>query len=253
MMTEDRYARYGAATGIVFVVLLVVAFIVMTEPPDMEAPADEWALYFSDHQDAINTGVVLGTLALFFFVWFAGTLASALRVASGSPRLPAIAFAGAILATASFFIGLTALAVAAHRPEEVSPEVTRALNDMFILAGVPAIGGLLALFGAVALAILRSDLLPTWVGWLSGVTGVLQLLTFGALYTDTGAFAGDGALGVFVPLIAALGTIFVLSIVLVQTVDELNRKLGLTDRVRGAVTGAAAGAQAGATGKRPPG
>jgi hypothetical protein len=250
---EDRYARYGAATGIVFVVLLVVAFIVMTEPPDMNAPADEWALYFADNQDSINTGVVLITLGLLAFIWFAGTLTSALRVASGSPRLPTIAFGGAILATAAFFIGLTALAVAAHRPAEVSPELTRALNDTFILSGIPAIAGLTAFLGAVALMILRTDLLPTWVGWVSAVTAVLQLLTFGALYTDTGAFAGDGVLGVFLPFVAGLGTILVLSIVLIQTVDELNRKLGLTDRVRGAVTGAAAGAQAGATGKRPPG
>ena len=250
---EDRYARYGAATGIAFVVLLVVAFIVMTEPPDMDAPADEWALYFGDHQDSINTGVVLSTLALLFFVWFAGTLTSALRVASRSPRLPTIAFGGALLGTAAFFIGLTALAVAAHRPAEVSPEVTRALNDVFIFSGIPAIAGLVAFFGALALMILRTDLLPTWVGWLSGVAAVLQLLTFGTLYTDTGAFAGDGILGVFLPLIAGLGTILVLSIVLIQTVDELNRTLGITDRVRGAVTGAAAGAQAGATGKKPPG
>jgi len=252
-MTEDRYARYGAATGIVFVVLLVVAFIVMTSPPDLDAPADEFALYFADHQDAINTSVVLGTLSLLAFIWFAGTLVSALRVAAGSPRVPTIAFGGAIVAVASFFVGLTALAVAAHRPAEVSPEITRALYDTFVLAGVPGIAGLAALFGATALAILRTDLLPAWLGWMAAVTAVLQLLGFGVLYTDTGAFAGDGALGVFLPFLAGLATILALSIVLIQTVDELNRKLGLTDRVRGAVTGAAVGAQAGATGKKPPG
>ena len=250
---EDRYARYGAATGIVFVVLLVIAFIVMTEPPNADAPAEEYTAYFSENQDSVNTGVLLGTLSLFFFIWFAGTLASALRVTAGSPRLPTIAFGGAIAAAVAFFIGLTALAVAAHRPEEVSPELTRALYDAFVLSAVPAVAGLVALFGATAAIILRSDLLPDWVGWLSGVTAVLQLLAFGPLYTDTGAFAGDGALGVFVPLVAGLGTIVVLSIVLIGVVDELNRTLGLTDRVRGAVTGAAAGAQAGATGKRPPG
>jgi Ca2+/Na+ antiporter len=249
---EDRYARYGAATGIVFVVLLVVGLAIVTpEPPKLDASADEWATYFVDHKDAVNTGVVLATLALFFFIWFAGTLVSALRVAAGSPRLPTIAFGGAILATAAFFVGLTAFAAAAHRPDEVSPELTRALNDVFVLSGVPAIAGLSALFAATALVILRSDLLPGWVGWLAGVTAVAQPLTFGALYTDTGAFAGDGALGLFVPFLAGLATILVLSIVLVQTVDELNRKLGVTDRVRGAVTGAAAGAQAGPTGKRP--
>ncbi len=253
-MTEDRYARYGAATGIVFVVLLVVAFFIVTpKPPDLDAPADEFALYFDDHQDAINTAVLLGTLALLAFLWFVGTLVSALRVGTGSPRLPTIAFGGAIVAVTSGLAGLTAIAVAAHRPTEVTPEVTRMLNDTFVLAAVPGIAGVAALFGAIALMVFRSDLLPAWVGWLAGATAVVQLLGFGVLYTDTGAFAGDGALGFFVPFLAALATIAVLSIVLIQVVDELNRTLGLTDRVRGAVTGAAAGAQAGATGKKPPG
>ena len=29
-MNEDRYAKYGAATGIVFVILLVVGFLIVT-------------------------------------------------------------------------------------------------------------------------------------------------------------------------------------------------------------------------------
>jgi len=56
-MNEDRYAKYGAATGIVFVVLVVIGFLIVTpSPPDLDAPVDEWSSYFTDHQDAINTG-----------------------------------------------------------------------------------------------------------------------------------------------------------------------------------------------------
>jgi hypothetical protein len=248
---EDRYARYGAATGIAFVVLMVVSFIVMPKPPDLDSPVGDWASYYAEDQDAINTALVLVSLALFFFVWFLGTLVSALRVAFGSPRLPTIAFGGGLLAAAAFFVGITLAAVAAHRPTEVTPELTRALNDGFVLSGVPAIAGLFALFSASALVILRTDIFPQWLGWLAGVVALLQPLTFGALYTDSGAFAGDGELALAVPFIAGLVTILALSIVLIQVVDDLNRKVGLTDRVRGAVTGAASGAAAGAQGKPP--
>jgi hypothetical protein len=250
---EDRYARYGAATGIAFVVLMVVSFIVMPEPPDLDASVGEWAGFYAEEQDAINTALVLVSVALFFLVWFLGTLVSALRVASGSPRLPTIAFGGGLVAVAAFFVGITLAAVAAHRPTEVTPELTRALNDGFVLSGVPAIAGVSALFAATALVVLRTDLFPSWVGWLSAVTAVLQPLTFGALYTDSGAFAGDGELALAVPFLGALVTTLVLSIVLIQVVDELNRTVGITDRVRGAVTGAASGAASGAQGKPPAG
>ena len=251
-MNEDRYAKYGASTGIISVVLLVIGFlIVMPTPPDIDAPADELSKYFVDHQDAVNTAMVLVSVSAFFFLWFLGSLTSALRVAAGGPRLPSIAFGGGLLAAAFFLVAITAVAVAAHRPDEVSPELTRALNDVSLMVGVPAIAGFAALFGATALVILRSALLPQWLGWLSGVAALVQPLTFGVLFTDTGAFAADGVLGLFVPFVAAIATILALSIVLIQSAEELNRSVGITDRVRGAVSGAASGAAAGVQGRPP--
>lgn len=250
-MSEDRYAKYGAATGIASVVLMVVGFLIVTPaPPGLDAPAQEWTTYFSEHQDAVNTGVILVTLALLAFIWFLGTLVSALRVASGSPRLPTIAFGGGLLSVATLFIGLSAIAAAAHRPDTTTPEITQALNDVFVLAAVPAVAGLAAFFGATALVILRFRLLPDWVGWLSAVAAVVQFFAFGVLFTDTGAFAGDGALGFMLPVGLALATTLALSIVLIQNVDKLNRELGLGDRVRGVVTGAATGAASGISGRR---
>jgi hypothetical protein len=168
--------------------------------------------------------------------------------------LPSIAFAGGIVFTATLFVLISLVAAAAYRPDEVSPELTRALNDVALMTGVPLIAGMLAFFGATAVVILRTTtLLPAWLGWLAGLAAVSQLLTFGVLFTKTGAFAADGVLGLFIPFGLGIVTVGALSIVLVQIAEELNRRIGLTDRVRGAVTGAAAGAQAGARGERPPG
>lgn len=252
-MNDDRYVEYGAATGILFVVLSIVGFgIVIPTPPDLNAPAQDWSSYFLAHHDAVRAGIVVLAVAMFAFIWFLGTLTSLLRIATGTPRLPSIAFAGGILGAASLMVGLGAEAVAAYRPQGVDPLITRALNDIFVLIGVTAIPAFAALFAATALVILRTGAFPAWLGWLLAVAAAVQPLTFGALFTKSGAFAGDGALGLFVPVIISLVAIFALSALLTAWARDATREGNptLTDRIRGVVTGAAAGAAAGA--RRPP-
>jgi hypothetical protein len=248
-MNDDRYVEYGAATGILFVILTVVGFaVVIPTPPDLNAPAQEWSSYFLGHHDAVRAGIVLVAVGLFFFIWFLGTLTSVLRIATGTPRMPSIALIGGVLGAASLLIGLSAEAVAAYRPQGVDPLITRALNDVFVLSGVAAIPAFTALFAATALVIFRSGAFPAWLGWLLVVAAVVQPLTFGALFTKTGAFAGDGALALFVPLIVSLVAIFALSALLTAWARDATREGNptLSDRIRGAVSGAAAGA------RRPP-
>ena len=52
-MNDDRYVEYGAATGILFVVLSLIGFaIVIPTPPDLNAPSQEWSSYFLAHHGA---------------------------------------------------------------------------------------------------------------------------------------------------------------------------------------------------------
>jgi hypothetical protein len=251
-MNEDRYVEYGVATGIVFVVLSIAGFVVFPVPPDLNAPAPDWASYFAAEDGGIRASVVLLTVATFFFIWFLGTLTSVLRIATGTPRLPSIAFAGGIIAAACLLVGLAAEAVAAFRPQGADPLLTRAMNDIFVMLGVAAIPGLVALLGATAVVILRTGAFPAWLGWLLVIAAASQPLTFGALFTKTGAFAGDGALGFFVPVTLSLIAVFALSALLTAWAREATKPgaVSLTDRIRGAVTGAASGAVAGARGER---
>jgi hypothetical protein len=249
-MNEDRYVEYGAATGIVFVILAVIGFgIVIPSPPDLNAPAQDWSTYFLNHHDAVRAGLVVLAVALFFFIWFLGTLTSLLRIAAGTPRLPSIVLIGGTLGAASLMIGYAPEAVAAYRPQGVDGEITRAMTDLFLLAGVAAIPAFTAFFAAAAVVILRTGAFPAWLGWLLVIAAAVQPLTFGALFTKTGAFAGDGALGLFVPFIVSLVAIFALSALLTAWARDAARSadMTLTDRIRGAVTGAAAGAR----GERP--
>jgi len=253
-MNDDRYVEYGAATGIVFVVLTIVGFaVVIPTPPDLNAPSQEWASYFLGHHSAIRAGVVILAVAFFFYIWFLGTLTSVLRIASGTPRLPSITLIGGIIGGSCLLVGLGAEAVAAYRPQGVDPLITRALNDIFVLIGVTAIPAFTAFFAATAIVILRSGAFPAWLGWLTVAAAVVQPLTFGALFTKSGAFAGDGALGLFVPLIVTFVTFFALSALITAWARDATQAGNptLTERIRGAVTGAASGAAAGAREGRP--
>jgi hypothetical protein len=252
-MNEDRYVEYGAATGIAFVILSIIGFaIVLPTPPDLNAPAQDWASYFTSHHDAVRASLVILAAGFFFFIWFLGTLTSVLRIATGTPRLPSIVLAGGLLGGACLLIGATSEAVAAYRPQAIDPALTRSLADVFVLSGVLAIPAFTAFFGAAALVILRTGAFPGWLGWLLVICAAVQPLTFGALFTKTGAFAGDGVLGLIVPFFAAMVGIFALSALLTAWAREATRpgEMSLTDRIRGGATGAVSGAVAGARGER---
>jgi formate hydrogenlyase subunit 4 len=96
---NDRYARYGAATGILFVILVIVAFLVQPKPPASDAPPAEVLEYIVDHHNALHAIQLIFGAAMFFFIWFIGTLRSVLGAAEGSGgRLATTAYGGGLIA-----------------------------------------------------------------------------------------------------------------------------------------------------------
>jgi hypothetical protein len=231
-MTNDRLEKYAALTGLGAVVLIIVGFVIVTPtPPSTDAAATEYGAYFTDHKDAIRAGLAILAISMLFYVWFLGSLSSALRSAIGSPRLPSVAFAGGIVSASFFVLALTATATAAFRPEETSPEVLRLLSDFALMSGMAATGGFVALFAATALVIARTSALPDWLCWVCALGAVCSLGGLGVPFTATGAFAGDGAIGLYLPFLGFIVPITALSVVLYQRVGSG----GLVDRVAEAV------------------
>jgi hypothetical protein len=217
-MSDDRYARYGAASGLVFAILVLVGFLVVVPtPPDIDASAVAWASYYVDHQDAIRAGFTIVAVGLFFFIWFLGSLRSALASAEGgTARLTSVAYGAGLVAATLLLVGLAAGETAAFRPDDVTPGVTRALNDVFVVIAAPGAATLTALFAATALVGFRYDALPGWAAGLSAMAAIGQLPAIGAALTTTGAFAGDGALGLFVPVFTFLIGLVAISIALMR-------------------------------------
>ena len=217
-MQNDRYARYGAASGIVSVVLMLVGFgIYGMDIPDTSASAQEWRSFFVDHQDRIQTGMVLLSLGLFFLLWFIGSLRSAIATAEGpGGRLASIAVAGGAVTAVFFVFAVSATATAAFHPQDVDPNLTRALNDLGALSAAPTAAGVAALFGATAIAGYRHGALPAPIAGFSALAAVTQPLAMVTVATDSGAFAPDGALGLWVPFVTILIAVVTASITLMR-------------------------------------
>jgi hypothetical protein len=206
-MANDRNARYGAASGIIAIVLILVGYMIATKDiPDVSASADEWLGFVTDNQSQIQTGTTIVGVGLFFYIWFLGSLRSALSLAEGGAgRLASVAYGGGLVGATFFVIGLTAIQASAFRTD-ASADVVRGLSDIATVCGAPAAAGFTALFAATAIVGYRHKAVPAAVAGFSALAAITQPLALGVGVTDTGAFAGDGVLGLWVPFVTfALG------------------------------------------------
>jgi hypothetical protein len=218
-MKEARIARYGAASGILAVLLVVGSFLglILPSAPDLNARGTDLAAYFTDHQSRIQVGVIVLGVGLFFSIWFLGSLRSALATAEGGEgRLASVAFGGGIVGIVTLLIAASAGAVAALRPGDLDPNTTRAFNDLGVVAGGPGAAGFTALFAATAIVGYRHRAVPAPIAGLSALAAITQPLAYGVAVTDSGAFAADGVLGGFIPIITFVVAMLGLSFALIR-------------------------------------
>ena len=217
-MSNDSGARYGAAAGAIAVALYGVGSLVIGTPPDFESSGTEVAAFLDEHRTRIQVGSAIHAAWAPLFVWFLATVASLARAGGpGARRAGAVAFGCGLVFLALFLADVSALAVAALRPENMArdPELATALHDFSWLAmGMAAflVAGVLAAFAVLSLR--DKAIWPEWLGCLAAVAAAAYALRVGTLFTTDGAFAADGVLGLWVPVIAAAAWLLVGSVVL---------------------------------------
>jgi hypothetical protein len=202
-METGTYSRYGAASGIVAVIVIVIGFLIFgSDIPSSDDSGQQWQSFFVDHQDRAQTGAIIVAIGTFFFIWFLGSLRDAIAAWEGrGSRLASIAHGGGLIAVAAMIVGTAAYLTAAFHPQEAGASVTHALADFGALCAAPAAAGFVALFAATAVAGYRLGALPAWVAGISATAAIGQAFAFFTGATDSGAFAPDGFLGLFIPFI----------------------------------------------------
>ena len=210
-MDKARWDKIAAAGGIIGVILFVISIIIIGTPPDIDASAETVADFFSDNRDQVLWATFLQGLGVVAVIWFIGALGAAMRDA-GEGRLAAVmgiafAIAFSIGAVAALARGALAFSIA----EATDPGISLAFYRMgaYLDTTSNLIGS--AFFLAVAGAVVRTGLLATWWGWVSGLAG-LWLIISSTAWAQDGFWSADGA--GFVSFVVFLAWVLITSILL---------------------------------------
>jgi hypothetical protein len=178
--------RWGGISGIVFVVLFVVAFLMTTDTPDGNASNREWLKYFRDsgNRRMQVIGALIFAVAVLAFLLFLGVLRERIRNASaGGEWIATTAFASGIAFVAMvavFALGQASVAAGVQFGDSPVP------RDADIMRTFTSLGfGAMLVFGAASAGLLvittsvaggRAGLISRWLAVTGYVVGVIVIV-----------------------------------------------------------------------------
>lgn len=182
-MSKSTAERIAPLTGVLFVVLAFLAFVVIGgQSPDSDATAQTVQNYYSnDYDNQIAAAFVLSFAAI-AFVFFAASVSQSLREAGGTGRLAAVTLAAGAITTVSFVVVSTlhiAVTEAAHHASTLSAAL--ALNVLEGNSYPLFLVGIGVFTFAAGLSAVRHGGLPKWLGWMGIVFGVVTVSPVGFL------------------------------------------------------------------------
>jgi hypothetical protein len=180
-MTERTWEKYGAATGVAFGMLLLVALFAVPSPPHIDASAQKILGYYADHRRALLTAGVFGVFSTLAAVLFVAHLRHVFdRVEKGIEGLSTVVFAagmGAIAVSMLSGIVQTSLAFTAGQPRElVDGGTTRVLYDMAWVANGTTFMVSALFLAAIAVGMIRGEVANPALGWFAAAVAVIDLV-----------------------------------------------------------------------------
>jgi Domain of unknown function (DUF4386) len=167
-------------TGVAFVVVLIVGFVIGGEPPDSGEPVQEIVEHYVDNETSVIIGAVLATIAGALLIFFAGNLRKVLRAAEGEGgALSALVLVGAaVIAVGAALDGTISFALA-DKADEIEPTAVQALQALWDNDFLPIALGILVFELSAGLSIVRHGALPRWLGWVAIVIAVVTVTPVG--------------------------------------------------------------------------
>jgi uncharacterized membrane protein SirB2 len=191
----SRIERWAPIAGIVFVVLMVVGSMLVSNVPSPNAPQHQIASYLTDSAQQMRNiiGAYLWVVGALTFLVFLVRLRNDLRRAEGGTGyLSNLAFgAGAVFAAAWMIAAATFASVAYAIRLRGAP-----VTDADLVRVLPPLGRLVLLLGggfagilvllAASAVIIRTGVFARWLGWLGIVAAIV--LAFDIIYRDISPF-----------------------------------------------------------------
>jgi hypothetical protein len=158
---------------VVFVALLAVTIFAFPSTPDVNASTAKITAFYASHRGALQAQAYTLAYAAVFLVWFYVLFAARLR-RMGASALATAAVVGAAIMAVAMGIGAALNIAMTHRTAPLSASSAQAMNLLNNdLPFIALFTGLLITMFAAGVAILRTEALPKYMGWIAIVIGVL--------------------------------------------------------------------------------
>jgi hypothetical protein len=162
-------------TGVLFVVLTIVSFLILGETPDADDPVREVVEFWVDHEGQAIFGALLASLGAVALIFFGASLRRTIRRSEdGGGILSVAALAGGIVAAAGIGVDSSFRFALGDLAEDVDPITIHTLNAIWASFFFPMVVGLATLILATSLAALRARFIPPWLAWI----GILLCVVF---------------------------------------------------------------------------
>ena len=196
---EPRNRQWLAPlSGVGFFALLIAAVVVGGQPKDAKHPAREIVQWYVDNKDAVTVSIFIGMAGVVLLFFFGAHLRRVLRAADDEGEiLSLLAFVGIAIVGLGFAIDATIQVAINSTADDISPSGVQTLQALYDNDFVPiALGVILFLLGT-GLSVIRTGVLPRWLGWV-------MLVLVVTAFTPVG----------FVSALGSLLLVLVLSIIL---------------------------------------
>jgi hypothetical protein len=179
MSVDDSFwERWSPVGGIVFAVLIAVSGLIAGSPPKLTDPTRKILDYLRDNQGVLRWSAYIGAVGTGFALWWAGSVWRTIRRAEGgSPLLAVTAVGGLLLGLSVAMVASIVTAVLATPGIAVGMSASE-LRFVFIL-GTALFGGvgigIIAFAGAFSVVIIRTRVLPSFVGWFGLLVAIVWI------------------------------------------------------------------------------
>lgn len=167
-------------TGVGFIVVGILSFMIGGEPKSADEPVREIVDFYVDKKDSVQLGAFASLLAGLLLIFFGAYLRKVLHRAAGQDdTLSIVSFIGLVIVALGFAIDATISFALAEAADDIDPTAVQALQALWDNDFLPIALGTAAFLLATGLSIVRSGVLPKWLGWVMVVLGVIGFTPVG--------------------------------------------------------------------------
>ncbi|MCB0828579.1 MAG: hypothetical protein KDB62_07210 [Solirubrobacterales bacterium] len=160
--------------------MLAVAIAISGEPPDTGDGGQAILDFFAADETTQNVSAVLVGYGSLFLIFFAGMLRAELRRDDpDSDGLATLAFGGGLVMAAGLML-LAGMTISfTQNTDSLDPVAAQAVNAVSDGIWLPFVAGQAVLLIGSGIAIRHSGILPSWLGWVAIVLGILSATPVG--------------------------------------------------------------------------